>query len=328
MAPLFFRDIYYFITSFAFRECQRHVKLILSVERMTRMYLSLKKIYPNLLLNPLKTQINTTDFFHLVINGDDIYIPVDDISENEQALLLLMLEKEAVTTTEAYPESLSPWSRFLLGQSVDIPTNADYVRWLHIDFQSLPQNFDFSLWMDTLNEAIPAIIATIPATERRLTLVLSMDESDASLTEDLPAILQTLDSDFDLITKGLIGQTYPVNNQLPELYQLEVDLFEKALKNDYVQQFSTLPITLLHMMGRSFYEEQPLLRRIQHTIVTHPDYISTITKLFENQGNLSQTAEQLFIHRNTLTYRMNKFYKETGFNLQHLPDLILCYLAI
>lgn len=290
------------------------------------MYQSLKKLYPDLLFNP-STPINTSAYIHLVLDGDDLYIPADQVGEKEQALLA-MLDERTAEVGQSYPQSLSPWSRFLLGQSTDMPSNAASVRWLHLDFQALPENFEYVLWLETLSEAIPAIIATIPYTERRLTIVLSMDEAEGKLVEDLYAVLQTLDSDFDLITKALVGQTYQVNSQLPELYQLEVDLFEQALKNDYIQPFSTLPITLLRMMGRSFYNEQPLLRRVQQTILTHPDYISTITKLFENQGNLSQTADQLFIHRNTLTYRMNKFYKETGYNLQHLPDLILCYLAI
>ncbi|UUX33124.1 PucR family transcriptional regulator [Fundicoccus culcitae] len=290
------------------------------------MYQSLKKLYPDLLINP-STPINTSAYIHLVLDGDDLYIPADQVGEKEQALLA-MLDERTAEVGQSYPQSLSPWSRFLLGQSTDMPSNAASVRWLHLDFQALPENFEYVLWLETLSEAIPAIIATIPYTERRLTIVLSMDEAEGKLVEDLYAVLQTLDSDFDLITKALVGQTYQVNSQLPELYQLEVDLFEQALKNDYIQPFSTLPITLLRMMGRSFYNEQPLLRRVQQTILTHPDYISTITKLFENQGNLSQTADQLFIHRNTLTYRMNKFYKETGYNLQHLPDLILCYLAI
>ena len=50
--------------------------------------------------------------------------------------------------------------------------------------------------------------------------------------------------------------------------------------------------------------------------------------LFEHQGNLSQAADELYIHRNTLTYRLSKYTKETGLNLQHLTDLIVSYLAL
>nr|WP_240330085.1 MULTISPECIES: helix-turn-helix domain-containing protein [unclassified Facklamia] len=70
------------------------------------------------------------------------------------------------------------------------------------------------------------------------------------------------------------------------------------------------------------------MQPLQQIIRQNNEYSSLIQALFEHQGNLSQAAEQLYIHRNTLTYRLQKFYKETGMQLQHLPDLVICYLCL
>ena len=40
--------------------------------------------------------------------------------------------------------------------------------------------------------------------------------------------------------------------------------------------------------------------------------LSTISKFFENSLNVSETARQLYIHRNTLVYRLDKVNKATG----------------
>ena len=41
--------------------------------------------------------------------------------------------------------------------------------------------------------------------------------------------------------------------------------------------------------------------------------LATINKFFENNLNVSETSRQLYIHRNTLVYRLDKLQKSTGF---------------
>ena len=43
---------------------------------------------------------------------------------------------------------------------------------------------------------------------------------------------------------------------------------------------------------------------------------STIDKFFENSLNVSETSRQLYIHRNTLVYRLDKLQKSTGLDLR------------
>ena len=40
--------------------------------------------------------------------------------------------------------------------------------------------------------------------------------------------------------------------------------------------------------------------------------LTTINKFFENSLNVSETSRQLYIHRNTLVYRLDKLQKSTG----------------
>ena len=54
----------------------------------------------------------------------------------------------------------------------------------------------------------------------------------------------------------------------------------------------------------------------------------TIRKFFENSLNVSETSRQLFIHRNTLVYRLDKLQKSTGLDLRVFEDAITFRIAL
>jgi carbohydrate diacid regulator len=49
----------------------------------------------------------------------------------------------------------------------------------------------------------------------------------------------------------------------------------------------------------------------------------TVNKFFENNLNVSETSRQLYIHRNTLVYRLDKLQKMTGLDLRNFDDAII-----
>ncbi len=55
---------------------------------------------------------------------------------------------------------------------------------------------------------------------------------------------------------------------------------------------------------------------------------NTIATLFENELNIADTAKALFIHRNTLVYRLEKFQKQTGLDLKKFDDAMVCRAAL
>jgi len=56
--------------------------------------------------------------------------------------------------------------------------------------------------------------------------------------------------------------------------------------------------------------------------------LSTINKFFENSLNVSETSRQLYIHRNTLVYRLDKLQKSTGLDLRIFDDAITFKIAL
>ena len=56
--------------------------------------------------------------------------------------------------------------------------------------------------------------------------------------------------------------------------------------------------------------------------------LTTINKFFENNLNVSETSRQLYIHRNTLVYRLDKLHKNTNLDLRVFEDAITFKIAL
>ena len=56
--------------------------------------------------------------------------------------------------------------------------------------------------------------------------------------------------------------------------------------------------------------------------------LNTINKFFEKSLNVSETSRQLYIHRNTLVYRLDKLQKNTGLDVRVFDDAITFKIAL
>lgn len=82
-----------------------------------------------------------------------------------------------------------------------------------------------------------------------------------------------------------------------------------------------LPIPLCRMFIKEIFENKSPDDFDEETL-------TTINKFFENSLNVSETSRQLYIHRNTLVYRLDKFQKSTGLDLRVFEDAITFKIAL
>lgn len=82
-----------------------------------------------------------------------------------------------------------------------------------------------------------------------------------------------------------------------------------------------LPIPLCKMFIKEIFENKSPDDFDEETL-------TTINKFFENSLNVSETSRQLYIHRNTLVYRLDKLQKSTGLDLRVFEDAITFKIAL
>ena len=82
-----------------------------------------------------------------------------------------------------------------------------------------------------------------------------------------------------------------------------------------------LPLPLCKMFIKEIFNGKSLDDFDEETL-------STINKFFENNLNVSETSRQLYIHRNTLVYRLDKLQKSTNLDLRVFEDAITFKIAL
>lgn len=177
--------------------------------------------------------------------------------------------------------------------------------------------------------------------------VISLGENDVVLVRELkPAttdyhetekiaktIADTIASDFFI--KVYIGIGTPVSNikDVSRSYReaqaaLEVGRVFDTDKNIISYEnlgigrlIYQLPTTLCEMFLNEVFQKGSLDSLDRETLLT-------IQCFFENNLNVSETSRKLFVHRNTLVYRLEKIKKLTGLDLREFEDAIVFKVAL
>jgi carbohydrate diacid regulator len=82
-----------------------------------------------------------------------------------------------------------------------------------------------------------------------------------------------------------------------------------------------LPTTLCEMFLSEVFKKSPIE-------ALDADTLETINKFFENNLNVSETSRKLYVHRNTLVYRLEKIKKITGLDLREFDHAIVFKVAM
>ena len=82
-----------------------------------------------------------------------------------------------------------------------------------------------------------------------------------------------------------------------------------------------LPTTLCDMFLKEVFKRGSIDSLDHETLFT-------IQRFFENNLNVSETSRKLFVHRNTLVYRLEKIKKITGLDLREFEDAIVFKVAL
>ena len=137
------------------------------------------------------------------------------------------------------------------------------------------------------------------------------------------------DLDIHIAYGTIVNEIKEVSRSYKEA-RMALDVGKIFFEERHVNAYSTLGI------GRLIYQLPiPLCKMFIKEIFDgkSPDEfdeetLTTINKFFENSLNVSETSRQLYIHRNTLVYRLDKLQKSTGLDLRVFEDAITFKIAL
>jgi len=165
--------------------------------------------------------------------------------------------------------------------------------------------------------------------EKSIILVKELDEheSEKEITEIAKSILDTLTSESMNTVYVAIGSVVNDLKNVSSSFK-EARLAQEVGKifegEQQIVNYEKLGI------GRLIYQlPLPLCRMFINEMLQgfsiddiDEEMFTTVTKFFDNDLNVSETSRELFIHRNTLVYRLDKLQKMTNLDLRKFTDAI------
>ena len=156
-----------------------------------------------------------------------------------------------------------------------------------------------------------------------------MEEELYELAADLEDRLQKAAMPVCIGIGGQVGEIREVSKSYKEA-KLALDVRRIFYDDESIVSYERLgigrliyqlPMSLCHMFISEVIQGRSASEFDSETLLT-------IEKFFENSLNVSETSRQLFIHRNTLVYRLDKLQKMTGLDLRTFDDAITFKIAM
>ena len=176
--------------------------------------------------------------------------------------------------------------------------------------------------------------------------VTSVDEKSVVLiktihkTEDEENMVQVAQTIVDMLnTEAMLKVRVSYGTVVSELREISKSYKEAKMALDVAKIFYAekkviayeqlgigrliyqLPVNLCRMFIAEIFGDNPPTNLEEETL-------TTIYKFFENSLNVSETSRQLYIHRNTLVYRIEKLQKETGLDIRKFDDALTFKIAL
>ncbi|MBP3039637.1 helix-turn-helix domain-containing protein [Bacillaceae bacterium Marseille-Q3522] len=147
--------------------------------------------------------------------------------------------------------------------------------------------------------------------------------------EELGSLKQTFASDFFLNVSFYIGKIMKFSATLPAIVKQELSFFANGLRLLPKEKILTFEKVFPQLLVSNLSDEwkRTLKTQLLDTIAEEPELLSTIMIYLENNSNVSVTAKKLYLHRNTLQYRLDKFTEKTGVPFRDFNSTITTYLA-
>ena len=192
--------------------------------------------------------------------------------------------------------------------------------------------------------AVDVLAAHFP--EKQLDFVLSINETDIAVVKQLPANhtnkdLETIAKKMEDILKSelFVKTVIGIGTVAEHLRELADSYKDAQTAIDVGKVFDTERSIINYEnlgIGRLIYQLPTTLCDIYLTEVFKKNTIDaldqetlfTINKFFENNLNVSETSRKLFVHRNTLVYRLEKIKKLTGLDLRQFDHAIVFKVAL
>lgn len=280
--------------------------------------MELEKLFPQgHWVKKVKTAEKDDETYAIPLESGFWLLEKSSLTKREQALVALLTKKKE-------PIFYHPWLNFLKHGGSQPTLTAKAIQFIHLYIHETSL-VDVAPLFEMLISFFPNYLTHFQT--GRQDYVLLLDQSQfIDVSTSLQDTLMAMEFDFASQLNFLIGTILSTQDSSlwAAIFQLESQLFKQW--NHTYKRSSCLRFSHLYLWKgeRKAVFSSYLKKRIQ----AHDGLQEIILALWQEGAVLTKASQQLYIHRNTLQYRLEKFHEATGLSLKNMDDLALCYLTV
>ena len=249
-----------------------------------------------------------------------LQIPYEQLSNRELALLETFKKTPTKVTTQ-----LSPWQQYL-EQGGKCPVQLENIQFIHVCLIQKNDDFNEQEWLEMMQEIFGDVLTSFSCFPKHYTIVRKADVETIT-TQDLQAFHATVEEDFAISMKIFIGNSWKMSEDSSGIYQAEKALFVTYLHESNKQACLAFAPMVLWGFAQKKLDFSPIPETLYQQMV-QDEFPDLIEALWQERGTLTKAATRLFIHRNTLQYRIDRFGQLTGLALKNMDELTLCHFLL
>jgi PucR C-terminal helix-turn-helix domain len=218
------------------------------------------------------------------------------------------------------------WLHYLYGENgPPFPPSSNSIRCYY--FYSKHPVADKQNFEEAMQGSIPS--STILWISRHKGIIFEENSDPVVDKESFDQWIDTFTSDFFIELYVYIGQLHRMTGSLKTKILAEQSCFEAIYKSFRRKKCITfheaLPILIFD--GSSLIREQVFSEFLTESFEDR-ELIQTLQVYFECNLNVSLTAKKLYMHRNSVQYRIEKFIEKTGIDIKHFHEAAAAFLVM
>ena len=275
-----------------------------------------KELFPDALLGE-----NGQDTVSVTLNGEVIYLLESSLTERERFLIETLNTQPTKSSIPTHP-----LLAYLEGKGA-LPTPTTYIQCVHLAvFPKQEGVFQEKDWLEFVENLTVGTLAVFKNFRHHYTLVVNPEVS-TSLASTLFEVQSAIEDDFAVELQLFIGNRWATSSPVPLLYQAEKALFVEYLMHSHKRSSLEFAPVMLWAIANALVDIAPIADELI-LLLSEDDVKELIEALWDAHGNVSKASQKLFLHRNTLQYRIDRFAEQTGLNVKDMNDLTLGHLLL
>ncbi|OZM56348.1 hypothetical protein CIB95_13115 [Lottiidibacillus patelloidae] len=158
---------------------------------------------------------------------------------------------------------------------------------------------------------------------------LTSDEKK-DMVKIVEEVLHTLTAELLLELKVFLGELYEMPMQLKEIIKDEGEYYILAQQYSLSREVVTFNDIIPYLFVNSVRNDEinHITEKLLGTIKEDEELLHTLKVYMKENLNVSEAAKKLYIHRNSLQYRLDKFSEKTGIDIRDFENAVNVYLLI